>query len=353
MKKNILREAVVLLIAVAMFMSIVVMGTSTQMNTIGAPNCEITLLPKNILPYSQQDNVVLWDNNVLYWSASYHSQDDPPEDLKQWDSFVADDFIFENETEVKWVYWGIYYGNAPGGKDYHYNWNITFFEDDGTGNNPGDIYAGPITIADEDIGKSFPFFSTTTSWGCGAVALLPEPVSFNAETKYWITIYSIGSIFPQTFLPCHNETIGGILLHEAKFKSVHWQYPDLINWTDLSVPNLYGEPLDMNFILGGDPFAEVKIKKGLGVTITLTNNLPAGDEYIAHNMTVNCTATGNIFLNPTKNVKFDEIPGQTTKKIRWFPIGFGKITINVNCTSLDAGLVPVEEEALLLLLFTL
>ena len=344
-KKNILKEAVVLLIAAAIFSSIAVTSTSTQMNTIGAPKCEITSLPKNILPYSQQDNVILWDNNALYWSIGYHSQDDPPEDVKQWDSFVADDFIFENETEVKWIFWQIYYANAPG-KDYHYDWNITFFEDDGTGNNPGDIYAGPITIADEDIGKSFPYFNQTYRWACGAIAFLPEPVNFNADTKYWITIYSIGSIYPQTFLPCHNETMGGILLHEAKFKSDHWGFPD---WTNLSDPELYGAPLDVNFILGGDPIAEVKIKKGLGVTITLTNNLPAGDEYSAHNMTVNCTATGNIFLNPTKNVLFDEFPGQTTEKIRWFPIGFGKITINVACTSLDAGLVPVEEEALLLL----
>jgi hypothetical protein len=331
-------------------MSIAVTSISTQMNTIGAPKCEINSLPKNIFPFSQQDNVILWSNNPWYWSVGYHSQDDPPEDPRQWDSFVADDFIFENETEVKWLFWQIYYAHGPGGKDYHYDWNVTFFEDDGTGNNPGDIYVGPITIADEDIGKSFPYFATTTHWACGAFAYLPEPVSFNADTKYWMTIYSIGSIYPQTYLPCHNETAGGILLHEAKFKSDHWGFPD---WTNLSDPLLYGQPLDVNFVLGGDPFAEVKIKKGLGVTITFTNNLPAGDEYIAHNMTVNCTATGNIFFNPTKNVLYDEIPGQTTKKIRWFPIGFGKITINVTCTSLDAGLVPVEEEALLLLFLTI
>ncbi len=348
-KKNILKEAVVLLIAAAMFLSIAVTSTPTQMNTIGTPKCEITSLPKNILSYSQQDNIVLWDNNILYSTVAYHSQDDPPEDVRQWDSFVADDFIFENETEVKWVYWGIYYGYAPGGKDYHYDWNVTFFEDDGTGNSPGDIYAGPLTIADEDIGKSFPYFNTTTSWGCGAVAFLPEPVIFNADTKYWVTIYSIGSIYPQTYLPCHNESMGGILLHEAKFKSDHWGFPD---WTDLSDPLLWGQPLDVNFVLGGDPPFDVKIKKGLGVTITLTSNLPAVDEYTVHNMTVNCTATGNIFFNPTKNVVFDEFPGQTTMKFRWFPIGFGKITINVACTSLEVGLVPVEEEALLLLIFT-
>jgi hypothetical protein len=305
---------------------------------------------KNILPYNQQDNVVLWNNNGSGWSIGYHSQDVPPEDPHQWTSFVADDFIFENETEVKWLFWQIYYAYAPGGKDYHYDWNITFFEDDGTGNNPGDIYAGPFTIADEDIGKSFPYFNTTSSWACGAFAFLPEPVNFTTDTKYWMTIYSTGPIYPQTYLPCHNETIGGILLHEAKFKSEHWGYPD---WTDLSVPELYGEPLDVNFILGGDPFAEYKIKKGLGVTLTLTNNLPVSDEYTAHNMTVNCTATGNVFFNPTKNVLFDEFPGQTTKKIRWFPIGFGKITINVACTSLEGGFVPLEEKALLLLLFTL
>jgi len=346
-RKYILKKAIVLQIAVIMLLSIAVIATSTQINTIGAPKCEITSIPKKIMPCLQEDNVILWDNYVTTWNIAYHSQDDPPGEPEQWDSFVADDFMFNEETEVEWIYWQIYYGFAPA-KDYHYDWNITFFEDDGTGNNPGGIYEGPITIADADIDKSEPYINESTTWACGATAFFPEPITFNADTKYWITIYSIGPIYPQTFLPVHDEATGGILMHEAKIKSDHWGYPE---WTDLT--EAYGEPLDANFILGGDPPFEVTIKKGLGVKVTVTNNLPEGEQGLVHNLTVNITATGGFVLNPTKNVLVAEFEGQTTETIKWFPIGFGSITIKAACTSTDVGIGSVETEGFLALLLVL
>jgi len=346
-RKNILKKAVVLQIAIIMLLSISVIATSTQIKSIGAPEKETSTLQKISLPSLQEDNVILWDNYVITWNTAYHSQDDPPGEPEQWDSFVADDFMFTEETTVKWIYWQIYYGYAPA-KDYQYDWNITFFNDDGTGNNPGTIYKGPITIYDSDIDKSLPYINETNNWACGATAFFPEPITFNADTKYWITIYSIGPIYPQTYLPVHNEATGGILLHEAKFISQHWGYPD---WTDFTV--VHGEPLDANFILGGDPPFEITIKKGLGATISISNNLPEGEDGLVHNMTVNITATGGFVLNPTKNVLVNEFNGQTTVKIRFFPIGFGSITINVACTSEDVGIGSKEATVKLLLILVL
>ena len=346
-RKYILKKAVVLQTAVIMLLSITVMATSTQINTIGTPDCQIASIPKNIMPCLQQDNVILWDNYVLTWNIAYHSQDDPPEEPEQWDSYVADDFMFDEETTVKWIFWQIYYGYAPA-KDYHYDWNITFFEDDGTGNSPGAIYKGPITIADADIDKSLPYFNETTNWACGATAFFPEPITFNADTKYWITIYSIGPIYPQTFLPVHDEATGGILLHEAKIKSEHWGYPD---WTDLT--EVYGAPVDANFVLGGDPPFEITIKKGLGAKVTVRNNLPEGEEGLIHNMTVNISATGGFVLNPIKNVLVNEFNGQTEVIIRLFAIGFGKVTIKVVCTSEDVGIGTKETEGTLILFLLL
>lgn len=347
-RKNLLKEAGVLLIGVLLIcVSVAAMATTTDKPDLTSPKCEMNFSIKNSLPSHLQDNVILWDNFVLDWNIAYHSQDDPPEEPEQWDSFVADDFMFEEETEVHWVFWQIYYGFAPG-KDYHYDWNITFFEDDGTGNNPGDIYEGPITIADADIDKSLAYFNYTTAWACGATAFLPEPLTFDADTKYWISIYSIGPIYPQTFFPVHNESLGGILLHEGKFKSEHWGYPD---WTDFTVVD--GEPLDSNFVLGGDPPFEVTISKGLGVTATVTNNLPLTEDEILHNLTVNFTATGGFVLNREKGFVIPEFREGTTETFKWYPIGFGSIAINVDIKTYEVGIGTVEDTGLLLLLFVL
>ena len=333
-----------LLIATAMSAVGAMSDKKNSINTIGSPKCDITSIPNNILPCSLQNDVILWDNYVFSWKTAYHSQDDPPEEPEQWDSFVVDDFMFEEETEVKWVFWQIYYGYAPGGRDYHYDWNITFFEDDGTGNNPGNIYEGPITILDADILKSLPYFNTSNAWACGAHTFLPEPVTFDADTKYWISIYSIGPIYPQTYFPCHNEADGGILLHEGKFKSEHWGYPD---WTDFSV--VEGEPLDSNFILGRDPPTEVTLTKGLGVTATIADNTPE-DYPPMINVTVTFTATGGFVLNPTKTVVIPEIAPQTSETVKYLPIGLGKITVTVDIITADIGVPSTEIQGLLLLM---
>ena len=141
--------------------------------------------------------------------------------------------MFEEDTDVYRVFWGGgYFGCnfADGPKDYYFDWNITFFEDDGSGYHPGDVYAGPFTIPDAEIGKSQAVVNDSGVgnglWGVGYWAWLPDPVTFNADTKYWIAIYGIDEMFPQSAWAYHNESLGGILLNEANFKSEYFGYPD-------------------------------------------------------------------------------------------------------------------------------
>jgi hypothetical protein len=347
-RKTILKEAVVLTIGILLVCTSVAGIATTNVDSMGSLKCETPNTPQDILPCTQQDDIILWDNYVLDWIGGYHSQDDTRL-INPIDSNVADDFMFEEETEVSWIYWQIWYGwKAP--KDYHYDYNITFFEDDGTGNSPGAIYEGPITIHDADIDKSLPYVNESTNWICGATAQFPEPITFDADTKYWITIYGVGPITPYTYFSMHNESMGGILLHEAKIKSEYWGYPVWTNFSEVPEAN---ETLDANFVLCGGPLFEITISKGLGVTITIINNLPEGDDGLVHNMTVNITTTGGFVLNPIKNVLIPEFEGQTTETIKYYPIGLGSIAVDVYCTALDIGIGDAEASGTLLLFFLL
>jgi len=352
-KSTILKEAGVLLIGMLLiFSSLAVIANKNEKNYLSGSS-KIDIPIKNSGLCLVQDDVILWDNYVLDWTSAYHSQDDPPGEPEQWDSYVADDFKFEEETDVHWIFWQIYYGwcnNADGPKDYHYDWNIIFFEDDGTGNNPGDIYEGPITISDEDIIKSNSYLNSTAwigVWQCGAHAYLPGPITFDADTKYWISIYSIGPIYPLTFFPVHSESLGGILLHQGKIKSEHWGYPD---WTSLSVD--YGYALDSNFVLGGASPHNITISKGFGISVTIDNNLPETITPMT-NVTVNFTATGGFVLNPTKNIVIPEIASQTTETAKYFPIGFGKIIITAKIAGDRIGVGTIEDTGFLILFFVI
>lgn len=354
--KNILKEAGVLLIgAILICSSVAVMATTNGGNEIIDISSKIVTPLVNIEPSFFQGDCVVWDNINPYYKAAYHAQDDPPE-TAQWDSFPADDFQFDEETDVHWVWWAMCYWNcnyADGPKDYHYDWNITFYKDDGTGNRPGDIYAGPFTIADADIFKSKEVANETgLSYGWWAAymgVLFSEPVTFLSDTKYWISIYSIGPHYPQSGWYCHNGSYGyPIKLHEGVFKSSQWGYPD---WTDFTIVG--GEPLDMAFILGGEqlPF-EVTLSKGLGVTATIKNHLPANDPgYNQTNISVTFTITGGFVLERTKIFFIEELNASETTTVKFIPLGIGRITIEVFAISQDSAAMGKENMSGLLILF--
>ncbi len=336
MKKNILKEASVLLIGVIMICSSLAAIATTDIQPYKAEinNCSIEKTIKIVKPSFFQAKCVVWDNKATNLTTAYHAQDDPSTVPTEWDSFPADDFQFTEDTDVYWVYWAMCYWNCNpvgGPRDFHYDWNITFFEDDGTGNGPGVIFAGPFTITDADIIKGEEYYNSTTQangmWISGMGALLPNPITFTTGTKYWISLYSTGPHFPQSGWYCHNESADGILLHEAVFKSAHWGYPD---WTDFTI--VHGEPLDMAFLLGGEllPF-EVTLSKGLGIKATIKNLLP--EPYYQENITVTFTATGGFVFNPIKTSYIEKLDVGATDTLKYYPIGFGKITVEVYAIS--------------------
>lgn len=307
-----------------------------------------------IVPSFFQSSCVVWDNHVEYMDRLFHAQDEPPEAPNPEDCFHADDFQFNEETDVYWVYWaqGYYMCNsADGPKDYHYDWNITFYVDDGSGYRPGAVYAGPFTFSDADIIKGEELFNSTADaegiWITGAGVLFSGPVTFLADTKYWISVYSLGRHYPYSGWVAHKESTGGILLNEAVWKSEYAGYPE---WTNSSEMQPYR--CDMNFLLGGElnPLG-ITLKKGFGITATVTNQLP--EPYNETNVTVTFSITGGFVLNPTKTSFIKQLDVGATETVKFYPIGFGKITINVMAVASGAAAGRTNTSGLLVLFFVI
>jgi hypothetical protein len=295
---------------------------------------------------------VLWDNWVENYSGSIAAQLEPPGTPDPLDAFPADDFMFDEETEVYRVFWGGGYFNCNivgGPKDYHFDWNITFFEDDGSGYHPGAIYAGPFTISDTELDKSQEVVNDTILsnglWGVGYWAWLPDPVTFNADTKYWMTIYGIEETFPQSIWAYHNESIGGILLNQANFKSEYFGYPDWVN-----VSELIDVPGDMMYaLLGPDPDFDVTLAKGLGVSATITNQ----GLFDTTNVTATFTATGGLVLGRTRVISVGDLNIGDTGTARAIFIGIGSIAVDVEVRGYWGQLGFGNTTGLLLLFFVL
>jgi uncharacterized repeat protein (TIGR01451 family) len=161
------------------------------------------------------------------------------------DAYPADDFHFEEDTEVSDVHWiGGYMNPAEYAE---FDWCIGFFNDRGDGNAPGSAYAGPycynwadINWVELELGK----YEMSVD--------LPESIIFPACYKFWITIYAIGTIPPQSAWGYHQDPIN---LHQAVFTSNYFGFPD---WTDVEI--IVGYPFDMCFQLttACDPCIDVE-----------------------------------------------------------------------------------------------
>lgn len=348
-RNTILKEAgVLLIIVILIFSSVSAMATTNEKTLLIKADIKMNS-QKTSIGYLPSGNV-LWDNWVENFTGAFAAQHEPPGTPNRLDAFPADDFMFDEDTDVYRVYWGGgYFGcnYAQGPKDYHFDWNITFFEDDGSGYHPGAIYTGPFTISDADLSKSEPAINSTTEgiWGCGYFAWLPDPVTFNADTKYWITIYGINEKYPQSCWAYHTEALGGILLHEANFKSDYFGIPD---WTNTSEE--FGEPSDMLYaLLSQDPDFEVTLAKGLGITITIKNQ----GVLDAINVTATITTTGGFVLGGTKTVNIGDIAIGDTGIAKTFLIGIGRIAIEVQVTCNDGMTGYEDTSGFLLLIFVL
>jgi len=172
-------------------------------------------------------------------------------------AWAADDFQLDADAAVTSVNWqGGYFQTelAQGDYDYCWDWRVIFWEDFGDGTKPGnEIYN--FTIANASIAREYwytyirPESPYTHYYVMNYSADLPEAVTFNANTKYWITIQGIGPYPPQGCWVRHNDTDGGVIMHEAVLKGVLWGYTD---WTQLSLIPGVVVPHDLNFQLVGE-----------------------------------------------------------------------------------------------------
>lgn len=248
-EKNIFKEAVVLLfVALMVFSSSAVVANTTNHKVnidVKEANSSGSLLNSDLV----------WDNVIgVHGSlggvivATVRTEGI---------AFPADDFMLTSEREVNSLFWqGGYFQCqlATGQHDYNWDWRILFWNDDGTGNHPGsEIYNQ--TIPDASITREHWYNYThptngNTYWVANYSTQLPVTITFNANTKYWITIQGIQipNSYPQACWSRHNNTVGGIKLHEAEIKAAYWGYP---TWTNISVLVTDQLPHDLNFQLFG------------------------------------------------------------------------------------------------------
>jgi hypothetical protein len=262
-----------------MIVSSAVVGANTSSKEETLASKETTMGP------AQLGRDLIWDNVVGVYGAlggvivSVVRPDGT--------GFAADDFQLTAQKTVNALFWqGGYFQCelAQGLMDYDWDWRIIFWEDYGDGNKPGnEIYNQTIPTA--SIARSFWYDWTNPDngrqyWAANYSAEIPE-ITFDANTKYWITIQGIGAYPPQACWCRHNDSVGGILLHQAVFKGVLWGYTD---WTDLSVLVTDALPHDLNYQL-----LSLEDTTPPVTTATLEGDM-SGDVYIT-DVTVTLTAT--------------------------------------------------------------
>jgi hypothetical protein len=227
-RPNILRGAVVLLVAMAMVFSSIAIAETKIKQT------KIDLITNDEGMGVGAFGDIVWDNGMNYdglLAAQYDSTDG-------FDAYPADDFHFEEETEVCDVHWiGGYYN-----PDQHaeYEWCIAFYNDRGDGNAPGSLYAGPYCYAWADINWEELEPGRYEMW-----VDLPENIPFPPCYKFWILIWANGVHPPQSGWGYHEDPI---YMHQAVFKSDYFGFPD---WVD--VAQVTGFPFDMCFQLTTKP----------------------------------------------------------------------------------------------------
>jgi len=178
---------------------------------------------------------VVWDNGMNYdaLGASQYDSD------IQLDPIEADDFMFSMDQPVNDVHWIGGYWNGPP-DDGNFDWEIKFYNDDGSLTKPGAEIA-TYYYANANVNETWidgvpgdvNFYSYSVT--------LPSTMTFGAGVKYWISIQGIGIYPPQSGWGYHESPI---LLHQAVFKSVYFGYPD---WVNTEV--VFGGPVDMCFQL--------------------------------------------------------------------------------------------------------
>ncbi len=216
-RKNFLKKAVVLLIAVAMFLSTVAVTANTSTKTISSIKFYNEVQKDSI--EGNSESVVLWDNGL-----HYHNAISSQWDQTHYESIGADDFQFEETTIVTDVHWMSLYGLST---DYDFDWNVSFYMDRGDGNAPGvKIYEEVFLNA--MVHETFvEEIEEWNSWMFSYWVDLADAVTFAGGEKYWISIQGIGNPFPRSYWGAHYP----VVLHELVWKSPFWDY---LEWTTSS-----------------------------------------------------------------------------------------------------------------------
>jgi hypothetical protein len=181
---------------------------------------------------------IVWDNGMDYYLMIAAQMEPSFGEL----GTVADDFLFEEATEVADVHWvGGYFGtDYPTGA---MDWNITFYYDRGDEEAPGDIFAGPYIFAWDDIYQELLDDTGTSIWYELHVDL-PEVVTFPAAEKFWVTFRGEG-VYPPQSGACLQQSV---LLHMAVWKGAYFEVYD---WLDVDLQWPEHGAMDMCFQLTG------------------------------------------------------------------------------------------------------
>ena len=252
-EKNIVKKAVVLLCTLLMvFSSGVVIANTREMNN--NMSTTLPLYTSNAPP----TRGLIWDN--VMGVAGSRGGIIVATVRTEGTAFPADDFQLATQQTVTSVAWqGGYFQCqlAQGQKDYHWDWRILFWNDIGNGSWPGtEIYNH--TIPDASITRSFWYNYTrpdngNTYWVANYSCQLQVPITFTANTKYWITIQAIQTpnSYPQGAWCRHNSSQSPIKLHEAMIKAPYWLYPNWVTVMTLLIAGADPNPLphDLNFQL--------------------------------------------------------------------------------------------------------
>ena len=160
---------------------------------------------------------LMWNNNMSY-EGLFASQWD---EVLVFDAIIADDFLFEEETLVDDLHWigGYWNTNYLEG---NFNWTITFYNDRGDGEAPGETIAGPFLFLADDLDKVLVEDTDGNIYYLYSV-VFEEYLHFEAGVKYWISAQGIGIFPPQSGFAYHQDPIK---LKPCVFKSEYFSQPD-------------------------------------------------------------------------------------------------------------------------------
>jgi hypothetical protein len=250
-------------ITAMMALSVLVLFTATAVSATFEPEISISTGEFSGMQFldsggGASEYNVIWDNGMNF-DGMISSQND----LMGFDCLPADDFSFTEKQIVRDVHWiGGYWNFYSEPHDANFVWEITFYNDNGTGNQPGAVIAAFYFLnAETHVTK---IFNTSTSIYYNYSVDLPTPIEFEANTKYWVSIQGIGYFPPQSGWAYHYSPL---LLHEAVAKSAYFGYPD---WTNVSE---FSPPLtrDMCFQLTGSKAeAEAPALTPIGLIVLVT-----------------------------------------------------------------------------------